>query len=155
MKVDFEPINILMADDDPDDRMLMKEALEENNLMNKLCFVEDGAELMDYLYKKGRFLLEETVRPGLILLDLNMPRIDGREALRLIKSDPQLKRIPVIVLTTSRADEDVVKTYDLGANSYIPKPSKFTDLVKVARQIGHYWFHTVALPKPQDHEGSH
>jgi two-component system, response regulator len=147
MKVDFESINILMADDDPDDRMLMKEALEENKLMNRVSFVEDGAELMDYLYKKGRFLLEETLWPGLILLDLNMPRIDGREALRLIKSDPGLKRIPIIVLTTSRSDEYIINTYDLGANSYIPKPSKFADLVKVTRQIGYYWFDTVELPK--------
>ena len=147
MKVDFESINILMADDDPDDRMLMKEALQENNLMNKISFVEDGAELMDYLYKKGRFLLEETLWPGLILLDLNMPKLDGREALRLIKSDPTLKRIPIIVLTTSRADEDVIRTYDLGANSYIPKPAIFSDLVKVTRQICYYWLQTVELPK--------
>jgi two-component system response regulator len=147
MKVDFELINILMADDDADDRMLMKEAFEENNLMNKLSFVEDGEELMDYLYKKGKYLGKETVWPGLILLDLNMPRIDGREALRLIKSDPALRRIPVIVLTTSNSDEDVRKTYDLGVNSYISKPAKFSELVKVAGQIGHYWFRTVELPK--------
>lgn len=147
MKEDFEAVNILMADDDADDRMLMKEALEENNLNNKLCFVEDGAELMDYLYKKGKFLTVETERPGLILLDLNMPRIDGREALRLIKSDPALKRIPVIVLTTSKADDDIERTYDLGVNSYISKPANFSDLVKVAQQISYYWFRTVELPK--------
>lgn len=147
MKEDFESINILIADDDADDRMLMKEALEENQLMNKLSFVEDGAELMDYLYKKGKFLMQETFRPGLILLDLNMHRIDGREALRLIKSDPSLRRIPVIVLTTSTSEEDISKSYDLGVNSYISKPSKFTDLVKIARQIGSYWFRTVELPK--------
>lgn len=147
MKENFESINILMADDDADDRMLMKEALEENKLMNTLSFVEDGAELMDYLYKKGRFLLEETLWPGLILLDLNMPRLDGREALRLIKSDPALRRIPVVILTTSKADEDVRRTYDLGVNSYISKPAKFSDLVKVTHQIGHYWLRTVELPK--------
>jgi two-component system response regulator len=136
-----------MADDDPDDRVLMKEALEENELPNKITFVEDGAELMDYLYKKGKFLIEETIRPGLILLDLNMPRVDGREALRLIKSDPGLRRIPVIVLTTSKAEEDIIVTYDLGVNSFISKPSQFSDLVKVTRQIGRYWFRTVTLPK--------
>ena len=146
MKTLFKSINILMADDDPDDRMLMKEALEENKLPNTINFVEDGAELMDYLNRKGQFTLENTVKPGLIFLDLNMPKIDGREALRLIKSDPQLRRIPVIVLTTSKADEDVVKTYDLGVNSYISKPARFADLVKVTREIGRYWFATVELP---------
>lgn len=147
MKEEFESINILMADDDADDRMLMKEALEENKLMNKLSFVEDGAELLDYLYKKGKFVKQETDRPGLILLDLNMPRVDGREALRLIKSDPTLRRIPVIVLTTSTSEDDISASYDLGVNSYISKPAKFTDLVRVAREIGYYWFRTVELPK--------
>jgi CheY-like chemotaxis protein len=136
-----------MADDDPDDRMLMKEALEENNLPNTIDFVEDGSELMDYLYNKGRFLLEKTIRPGLIFLDLNMPKIDGRQALRIIKSDPQLRRIPIIVLTTSKAEEDIAITYDLGVNSFISKPARFADLVKVTKDIGHYWFGTVELPK--------
>jgi CheY-like chemotaxis protein len=136
-----------MADDDPDDRMLMKEALEENNLPNTIDFVEDGSELMDYLYNKGRFLQEKTIRPGLIFLDLNMPKIDGREALRIIKSDPLLRRIPIIVLTTSKAEEDIATTYDLGVNSFISKPARFADLVKVTRDIGHYWFGTVELPK--------
>jgi two-component system response regulator len=147
MKEDFESITILMADDDADDRMLMKEALEESNLKNKIYFVEDGVELMDYLYKKGKFMLQEALKPGLILLDLNMPRMDGREALRRIKSDPDLRRIPVVVLTTSTAEEDIVSSYDLGVNSYISKPTKFTDLVKLTRQIGHYWLRTVELPK--------
>lgn len=146
MKIEFKPGTIVMADDDPDDRMLMKEAFLENNLTNMLKFVEDGAELLDYLHKKGKFA-EETVRPGLILLDLNMPRIDGREALRQIKSDSNLKRIPVIVLTTSTAAEDIAKSYDLGVNSFISKPSNYSDLVKVALQIGSYWFRTVELPK--------
>ncbi len=147
MKTNVKLINILMADDDPDDRLLMKEALEENNLPNTINFVEDGAELMDYLHKRGKYLREDVLKPGLILLDLNMPRIDGREALKLIKSDPNLRRIPVIVLTTSSAEEDIIKTYDLGVNSFISKPAKFDDLVKVTRQIGGYWFRTVALPK--------
>lgn len=137
-----------MADDDPDDRMLMKEALEENNMPNVINFVEDGAELMDYLHVRGRYNKENTVKPGLIFLDLNMPKIDGREALRLIKSDHLLRKIPVIVLTTSKADEDVVKTYDLGVNSYICKPARFADLVKVTLEVGRYWFATVELPNP-------
>ena len=147
MNIPFKTINILMADDDPDDRVLMKEALEENNLPSILNFVEDGEELMDYLHLRGRFTRGNTIMPGLIFLDLNMPKIDGREALRLIKSDPQLRRIPVIVLTTSKSDDDINKTYDLGVNSYISKPSKFADLVRVTREIGSYWFATVQLPK--------
>jgi CheY-like chemotaxis protein len=140
-------INILMADDDPDDRMLMKEALEQNDLPSVLHFVEDGKELLDYLHMKGNFNRENTFKPGIILLDLNMPKVDGREALRQIKSDPELRRIPVIVLTTSRAEEDVFKTYDLGVNSFICKPVKFEELVTVTREIGNYWFGTVALSR--------
>ncbi|HZY82005.1 MAG TPA: response regulator [Cyclobacteriaceae bacterium] len=140
-------INILMADDDPDDRILMKEALEENNLPSNIHFVEDGKELLDYLHRRGQFAKKETFKPGLILLDLNMPKMDGREALRLIKSDPLLRRIPVVVLTTSKAEEDVFKTYDLGVNSFICKPVKFEELVQITKEIGIYWFSTVALPK--------
>jgi two-component system response regulator len=136
-----------MADDDPDDRMLMKEALEENNLPSNIHFVEDGNELLDYLHRRGQFAKKETFRPGLILLDLNMPKMDGREALRIIKSDPLLRRIPVVVLTTSKAEEDVFKTYDLGVNSFICKPVKFEELVEITKEIGIYWFGTVALPK--------
>jgi len=136
-----------MADDDPDDRMLMKEALDENNLPSNIAFVEDGKELLDYLHRRGHYANAETFKPGLILLDLNMPKIDGREALRMIKSDPLLRRIPVVVLTTSKAEEDVFKTYDLGVNSFICKPVKFEELVQVTKEIGIYWFGTVALPK--------
>jgi CheY-like chemotaxis protein len=147
MKRNLNPINILMADDDPDDRMLMKEALEENNLPSNIAFVEDGKELLDYLYRRDQYLTKDTFKPGLILLDLNMPKVDGREALRIIKSDPLLRRIPVVVLTTSKAEEDVFKTYDLGVNSFICKPVKFEELVQLTREIGIYWFRTVALPK--------
>ncbi len=146
MKQNLKSISILMADDDPDDRMLMKQALAENKLPNDLDFVENGADLMDYLYKRGKYTFEKTFRPGLILLDLNMPKMDGREALRLIKSDPELRRIPVIVLTTSRAEEDIFQTYDLGVNSFICKPDRFQQLVEVTREIGNYWLGTVALP---------
>ncbi len=140
-------ITILMADDDPDDRMLAEEALSENKLANDLHFVEDGVELMDYLHQRGKFTAENAPEPGLILLDLNMPKKDGREALAEIKADPVLRRIPVIVLTTSKADEDIVRSYDLGVSSFITKPVTFEGLVDVTRAIGDYWFGIVVLPK--------
>jgi len=138
-------IPILMADDDPDDKMLAQEAFSENKIANKLVFVDDGEQLMDYLYQRGNF--ENAPKPGLILLDLNMPRKDGREALKEIKSDPALRRIPIIILTTSKAEEDILKSYDLGVSSFITKPVTFEDLVKVTRHIGNYWFGIVELPK--------
>nr|WKN37738.1 response regulator [Tunicatimonas sp. TK19036] len=140
-------ITILMADDDPDDRILTKDALEENRLANDLHFVEDGEELIDYLHQRGKFNQDNAPRPGLILLDLNMPRKDGREALAEIKADPQFKHIPIIVLTTSKAEEDIFKTYDLGVSSFITKPVSFEDLVYVTKAIGNYWFGIVELPK--------
>lgn len=140
-------ITILMADDDPDDRMLAKDALSENRLANDLHFVEDGEELLDYLYQRGEYNEENAPKPGLILLDLNMPRMDGREALRHIKSDAELKRIPVVVLTTSKAEQDIIRSYDLGVNSFISKPVTFEELVDVTRRIGDYWFGIVELPK--------
>ena len=146
MKQNFDPI-ILMADDDPDDRMLMKEALEENKFPHSVHFVADGAELLDYLYKRGRFGFEQTFRPNLILLDLNMPKIDGLEVLAYIKADAGLKKIPVIIFTTSVAEQDIIKAYDLGVNSFICKPSGFDKLVEVVREIGNYWFGIVTLPE--------
>ena len=141
------PISILMADDDPDDRMLTKEAMEENRLANRLDFVEDGEELMDYLHRRGKYTNPATApRPGLILLDLNMPRKDGREALQEIKADPDLRRIPIVVLTTSKAEEDILRTYDLGANSFIVKPVTFDALVDLMRTLARYWFEIVELP---------
>ena len=145
MEKNLNPTMVLMADDDQDDRLLMKQALAENNLADVIEFVENGVELMDYLRQEGKYAHEKTTRPSLILLDLNMPKMDGREALRLIKSDPELRRIPVIILTTSQAEEDIFKTYDLGVNSFICKPVSFQDLVVVAREIGNYWFGTVAI----------
>lgn len=147
MRIHLKPINILMADDDPDDRMLVKEALAENNLPNKIDFVEDGSELMDYLYNRGQHFEEGKLMPGLIFLDLNMPRVNGLRALQIIKSDPVLRRIPVIVLTTSKTEEDIVKSYTLGVNSYISKPTRFADLVEVIAEIGRYWLGIVELPK--------
>lgn len=139
-------IVILMAEDDPDDRLLACEAFEESRLANELHLVEDGEELMDYLYRRGEYNKASAPRPGLILLDLNMPRKDGREALREIKADPDLRRIPVVVLTTSKAEEDILRTYDLGVNSFIVKPVTFTDLVEVMQALGRYWFEIVELP---------
>ena len=145
---DKKSIVILMADDDPDDRIMTKEALEENFLLNELRFTEDGAELMDYLKRRGKYSNpENSPRPGVILLDLNMPKKDGRECLKEIKSDDDLKSIPVIVLTTSKAEEDILRTYDLGVNSFVTKPVTFGELVEVMKNLGNYWFDIVQLPK--------
>jgi two-component system, response regulator len=142
------PITILLADDDEDDRKLAQDALAESQLANDLHTVEDGEELMDYLLRRGKYAaLADSPRPGLILLDLNMPKKDGREALREIKADPSLRQIPVVVLTTSKAEEDIYRTYDLGANSFITKPVMFESLVKVMRELGTYWFEIVELPR--------
>lgn len=144
------PITILMADDDPDDRQLTKEALEEGRLINDIRFVENGEELLEYLRRQGRYAPPaESPRPGLILLDLNMPRKDGRTVLKEIKSDPALRTIPVVVLTTSKADEDVYKSYDLGVNSYIVKPVTFEALVDILQTLEKYWFEIVELPPAQ------
>ena len=144
------PITILMAEDDADDRLMTKEAFEESRLNNDLRFVCDGVELMDYLYRRGQFSDPETSpRPGLILLDLNMPKKDGREALRDIKSDPHLKNIRVVVLTTSKAEEDIFRTYDLGAASYITKPVTFAALADIVKTMGKYWLEIVELPNDE------
>jgi CheY-like chemotaxis protein len=149
-----KPITILMADDDPDDRMLAQEAWEENRLANDLHFVEDGEELMDYLHRRGEYThLAVAPLPGLILLDLNMPKKDGREAFREIKADPHLRRIPIVVLTTSKAEEDILRSYDLGANSFIIKPVTFEALVEVTRTLAKYWFQIVELPPNGKEEG--
>jgi len=142
-----KPITLLLADDDPDDRLLARQALEKSRLANDLRCVEDGEELLDYLYRRGKFAdPKQSPRPGLILLDLNMPRKDGREALREIKHDPRLRDIPIVVLTTSKADEDVARTYNLGVNSYITKPVRFAALVEIMKALGKYWFEIVELP---------
>jgi CheY-like chemotaxis protein len=140
-------IVILMADDDADDRLLAKDALAECRLANELHFVENGEELLDYLHRRGKYVnLANSPRPGLILLDLNMPKKDGRESLKEIKDDPRLRTIPVVVLTTSRADTDISRIYELGANSFITKPVSFDSLVEVMKILGRYWFEIVELP---------
>ena len=146
-----KPITILMADDDEDDRLLTQDALAESRVLNELFFVEDGVELLEYLERKGKFSAKESSpRPGLILLDLNMPRMDGREALQAIKANPNLKGIPVVILTTSKQEEDMVKGYDLGAASYITKPVTFEGLVELMQTLGKYWVEFVELPTPQN-----
>ena len=147
MNKEAMPITILMADDDGDDRRLTHEALVEGRLLNELRFVENGEELMDYLRRRGKYAPPaESPRPGLILLDLNMPRKDGRTVLKEIKGDPDLRTIPVVVLTTSKADEDVFKSYDLGVNSYIVKPVTFEALVDILQTLEKYWLQIVQLP---------
>jgi len=136
-------IRILLADDDEDDRMLAKDALERGLLTNPIDEVTDGLELLDHL---NGLLDREEPLPGLILLDLNMPRMDGREALARIRENDRLRRIPVVVLTTSKAEEDVYRTYDLGVNSFISKPVTFDGLVGVMSQLGKYWLEMVVLP---------
>jgi len=141
------PITILMADDDADDRRLTQEAFEEGRLINDVRFVENGEQLLEYLRKEGAYAPPaEAPRPGLILLDLNMPRKDGRTVLKELKTDPELRQIPVVVLTTSKADEDIYKSYDLGVNSYIVKPVTFEALVDILQTLEKYWFEIVELP---------
>lgn len=141
------PVHILMADDDPDDRMMADQAFRQYRLRNGVVFVEDGQELMDYLHHLGKYAdADQFPLPDLILLDLNMPRKDGREALTEIKTDPTLRRIPVVILTTSQAEEDILRSYDLGANAYITKPVTFQGLAETIRLLNIFWFELVKLP---------
>jgi len=142
-----KPINILLAEDDPDDQLITREAFEHNRLGNSLHIVSDGEELMDYLEQRGKYNEKNAPRPGLIMLDLNMPRKDGRTALFEIKQNPELKRIPIVVLTTSKSEEDIIRSYDLGVSSFITKPVTFGDLISVTKEIGKYWFNIVVLPQ--------
>ncbi len=138
---------ILMAEDDPDDRLITAKALERNRVANPLITVENGEVLLDYLHQKGKYAAPGAApRPCFILLDLNMPRLDGREALKIIKSDPSLKNIPLVILTTSKAEEDILRGYNLGANSYITKPVTFEGLVAVVQSLKNYWLEIVELP---------
>ncbi len=138
---------ILMADDDEDDVLLVRDSFERSKLLNDLHVVEDGEELLDYLKHRGMYSNpESSPRPDIILLDLNMPRMDGREALEEIKADPELRTIPTIVLTTSKAHEDICRSYNLGANSFITKPVTFDSMCEVVQKLGEYWFEIVRLP---------
>lgn len=144
-------IHILMAEDDSDDRMLVAEAFEEKRVANSLAFVEDGEELLDYLNRRGEYGDSHKFPwPDIILLDLNMPRMDGREALKIIKADPKFRGIPVIVLTTSQAEQDILMSYDLGASSFITKPVTFEGLADVLGALDKYWVQIVKLPTGGD-----
>lgn len=144
---DKKSISILIADDDADDRLLIEDAFRESRLSNPLAFVENGEELLHYLRGEGKFSgRDATIIPRLILLDLNMPKMDGRTALAHLKADPNLRRIPVVVLTTSKAEEDILRTYDLGVSSFITKPVTFQGLVDVVRALNNYWIEIVELP---------
>jgi two-component system response regulator len=141
-------MSIVIADDDADDRLLIEDAFKETRLANPLDFVVDGEELMEFLRGEGKFVhRKDKPLPGLILLDLNMPRMDGRAVLAALKADAALRRIPVVVLTTSKAEEDILRTYDLGVNSFIAKPVTFDGLVDVVKTLKHYLIEIVELPE--------
>jgi len=141
-----KPVTIVIAEDDDDSYFLIEEAFRESRLINHIHRVVDGEELLDFLLSRGKYQSNsEATKPGLILLDLNMPRKDGREVLKEIKEIPELKKIPVIVMTASKAEEDVAKSYDLGASSYIRKPVSFVELVEVMNIFKRYWLEIVEL----------
>ncbi len=142
-----EDIRIHMAEDDEDDRLMFKEAMEEARVTNAITFSVDGQDLMEFLRREGAYADRTEPLPDLILLDLNMPRMDGREALQQIKADPDLKRIPVVILTTSKAEEDIYSTYNEGANSFITKPVSFHGLVGAINALTSYWVDIVKLPE--------
>ena len=138
------PIEVLLVEDDPGDVLMTQEAFEEHKVGNRLTVVSDGAEALAYLRREGQYA--EAVRPDLILLDLNLPRRDGREVLEEIKKDADLCQIPVVVLTTSQADEDIVRSYQLHANAYVTKPVDFERFISVIRQIDEFFVSVVKLP---------
>lgn len=150
MSKNIAPITILMADDDEDDYLLTKKALKESKLLNTLVRVKDGEELLDYLNCRGMYADAPCERPGVILLDLNMPKMDGREALKEIKSNADLRDIPIVIFTTSKAEEDIYRSYQLGSNSFITKPVTFESLIKVMTALGMYWFEIVELPQTNE-----
>lgn len=149
-----DPVHILLAEDDDDDYLLTQQALKENQVTNTMHRVVDGVELLEFLRAQGQYAdRRRGEQPALILLDLNMPRKDGREALREIKADPALRCVPVVVLTTSRAEEDVIRSYELGVNSFITKPVTFPGLVNAMKVLGDYWFEIVELPRASGDRG--
>ena len=140
-------IEILLVEDSPTDVLLTREALTEAKMLNTLHVVEDGVQAMDYLYRRGKYV--NASHPDLIILDLNLPIKNGREVLAEIKADEKLKKIPVVVLTTSSAEEDIVKAYNLHANCYVVKPMDFDSFTQIVKDIGHFWFSVVTIP-PED-----
>jgi CheY-like chemotaxis protein len=154
-EVPTRPFTILLADDDEEDRELARDALQDSRLANEMKFVVDGQDLLDYLRHEGRWAEQYAPRPGIILLDLNMPKMDGREALAEMKADDSLRRIPVVVLTTSKDEADVLSSYDLGVSSFITKPVTFGGLVDVMKTWTQYWFEIVELPNGEVSGGVH
>ena len=146
------PIGILLVEDSPGDARLAAEALKESKVSNKLYHVEDGVEAMDFLHQRNGYA--EVPVPDLVLLDLNLPRKDGREVLEEIKDDPKLRLVPVVVLTTSAAERDLIKTYDLHANAYVIKPLDLDQFIEVAQAIENFWFMVVKLPQVDGRKGS-
>ncbi len=146
MRSEVEPIDILLAEDNEDDIIIIKRAFKKLRLMNGLHIVENGQEALDYLLHQGRYAEEKPPVPGLILLDISMPKVDGFQVLEKIKADPKLKRIPVVMLTTSDREEDIVKSYEYGACSFITKPTKFSDFVEVIERFELYWTLVSRIP---------
>jgi CheY-like chemotaxis protein len=143
------PLNILLVEDNADHAELTLRALQDGNLLNKVCWVKDGEEALEYLYRRGRYASEAAApRPGLMLLDIKLPKVDGREVLRRIKSDPELRTIPVVMLTTSARDDEVIESYKAGANSYVAKPVRFADFVEKVKAVKLYWVLTNLPPEP-------
>jgi len=143
----YRAANILLVEDDREDQWLTRKAFESNHLVNELFIVDDGRKALDFLRNEGAYAdSEEYPAPDIILLDLNLPRVDGRTVLKEIKSDPALRRIPVIILTTSAQEEDIIRSYDLGVNSFVSKPVGFEAFMKALAELGHYWLELVILP---------
>jgi two-component system response regulator len=146
-RIGLRSMNILIADDDPDDRLMIREALNQSIASSQVFGVEDGEDLLDFLYNRGQYTKNDAKQmPDLILLDLNMPKKNGLEALKDIKADPMLRHIPIVILTTSKEEEDIYRTYDLGVNSFITKPVTYESLVNTMKILGKYWFEVVQLP---------
>jgi CheY-like chemotaxis protein len=142
----LKPIDVLLVEDDPGDTLMIKEAFEDNKVRNRLSTVADGVEALTFLRREGEY--GDAPRPDLILLDLNLPRKDGRQVLEEIKADPELRTIPVVVLTTSEAEEDILRSYSLHANAYVTKPVDFDRFIEVVRQIDEFFVEVVRLPQP-------
>jgi DNA-binding response OmpR family regulator len=146
-----KPAMILLIEDDKGDQELIRRALEKGKIRNDLFILEDGEQALDYLLRRGRYSDPAlSPRPDLVLLDLNLPKIDGRKVLEEIRSTDELKRLVVVIMTTSKEEEDIVRSYEIGVNSYITKPPDFQQFVKVVQEVGHYWFQVVVLPPKEE-----
>jgi len=142
-----KPAVVLLVEDDPGEQELTRRALQEDVIKTDLHVVSDGEAAMDFLFQRGLYsAIDQAPRPDLVLLDLNMPRMDGRQVLRRIRADSDLRRIPVVVLTTSKQEEDIIRSYNLGCNSFITKPVNLDGFIQTVRQLGSYWFELVTLP---------